>query len=220
MNKQDILEDMGRLVVVDQMSEFIALAEALKNEGGTIEEKYITALTGEKLDFSSIEGTGIIVENCTFNRVVFQKSYFKDCLFKNCDFSNCDFSSSTFSNCLFQNIKGVGADFSESVLKDMEIKECLFRYGVFTYSLLKDCNIADSDFSESFIDNCKIKKLNLDKVNLIRTNLCKTPLKGIDLRSAQIDGIILSAEAKELYGAVVELSQAAELAKILGIIIK
>lgn len=218
--KIDIMDNIGELVVVDKINEFISLIKLLKNEGEDIEGKYITNLRIEASDLSKIECADNIFEKCVFNKVVFQKSYFKNCYFKNCDFSNCDFSNSTFSNCTFQNVKCLGTDFSEGVFKDTCIKECVFKYAVFTFSLFNVCDIEKSDMSEAYMDNCKLKKLILSDVNLIRANFYKTLLKGIDLRNCQIDGIILSTEAKELNGAVVEMFQAAELAKMLGVIIK
>lgn len=220
MDELEITDNIENFIVINELSEFISLVEEFKEQGGKIEEKYMIALRADEVNFSAIEGMNIIFENCIFNRVVFQKTYFKNCFFKNCDFSNCDFSNSTFSNCKFQNVKGVGTNFSDSSFKDIKISDCLFRYAVFTYSLFNICAIEQSDLTEAFIDNCKMKKLTLDHVNLIRANFYKTVLKGIDFRTCQIDGLILSTEAKELNGAIVDLLQAAELAKMLGIIIK
>lgn len=220
MVELEIEKNIGSLLVIDDIQDFQSLIEELKTEGGEIEQKYITALIAENSDCSRVEGFDLIFDNCVFNRVLFEKSYFKNCYFKNCDFSNCDFSNSTFSNCKFQNVKGVGTDFSDSAFKNIWMKECLFRYAVFTSSLLNDCHLEMGDMAEAYFDNCKVKKLTFDNINLMRANFYKTPLKGIDLRTCQIEGIILSTEAKELNGAVVEMLQAAELAKILGVIIK
>ncbi len=220
MGELEVVDNIENFIVVDELNDFICLIEDFKNQGEKIEEKYITALKTENVNFSTVEGTNVIFENCVFNKVVFQKTYFKNCFFKNCDFSNCDFSNSTFSNCKFQNVKGVGTNFSDSAFKDVKINECLLRYAVFTYSLFNICNIEQSDMSEAFLDDCKVKKFTLNHVNLVRANFYKTVLKGIDLRTCQIDGLILSSEAKEIHGAVVDMLQAAELAKMLGVIIK
>lgn len=220
MKNSDAIENIGEFIVVDDKNDFTLLYEDSKKVGDYLEKKYFTSLEFENTDFSKIEGVENIFEKCTFSKVVFQKSYFKDCLFKNCDFSNCDFDNSNFTNCKFQNIKGLGANFSESIFKNIDIKDCMFRYAVFTSSLFNSCNISETDMSESYIDTCKFKKMNLNKVDLIRANLYKTLLKGVDLRNCQINGIILSNEAKELNGAVVEVFQAAELARLLGVVIK
>lgn len=220
MSELEIADNIENYIVVNEIHDLISLVEDFKNYGGKIEDKYIIALKVEETNFSTIEGLNIIFENCIFNKVVFQKTYFRNCFFKNCDFSNCDFSNSTFSNCKFQNVKGVGTNFSDSSFKDIKINDCMLRYAVFTYSLFNICAIEQSDLTEAFIDNCKAKKLTFNDVSLIRANFYKTALKGIDLRTCQIDGMILSTEANELKGAVVDMMQAAELARILGVIIK
>ena len=48
----------------------------------------------------------------------------------------------------------------------------------------------------------------------------KTPLKGMDFTTCDIKGLVLSDECSEVRGAVMDLYQAAELAKRLGIVIK
>ena len=58
------------------------------------------------------------------------------------------------------------------------------------------------------------------QVSLQNASFFKTPLKGMDFTTCDIKGLVLSDECSEVRGAVMDLYQAAELAKRLGIVIK
>ncbi|MEG0379731.1 MAG: pentapeptide repeat-containing protein, partial [Eubacterium sp.] len=66
---------------------------------------------------------------------------------------------------------------------------------------------------------CKLKNTCFEACNLSQVDFLHTSLKGIDLTSNTLHGLSLTG-ALELRGAVVNLFQAAELAKLLGVIIK
>ena len=53
-----------------------------------------------------------------------------------------------------------------------------------------------------------------------RASFFHTSLKGMDLRGNDVEGIIVSEEKNELRGAVADIYQAADLAKLMGIVIK
>lgn len=57
-------------------------------------------------------------------------------------------------------------------------------------------------------------------MKLNRANLFGTALRGLDLRGCEIEGILISDEKKELAGVVVDLYQAAELARLMGLVIR
>ena len=57
----------------------------------------------------------------------------------------------------------------------------------------------------------------LSKVNFANADFFKTPLKGIDLSDCNIGHIMMSDQYKEIAGAKVNMFQAVELAKLLGI---
>ena len=78
----------------------------------------------------------------------------------------------------------------------------------------------DTDLSHADFPSCKLKEFQLNGVRMIETNFFHTPLSGVDLTSCEISALTLSEENKELAGAIVDLYQAAELAKRMGLIIK
>ncbi|MEG2204944.1 MAG: hypothetical protein RRY21_07270, partial [Oscillospiraceae bacterium] len=60
--------------------------------------------------------------------------------------------------------------------------------------------------------------LTLHAVKLTGASLFQTPLKGLDLTDCVLDGITVAGS--ELRGATVTLFQAADLARLLGLIVK
>jgi uncharacterized protein YjbI with pentapeptide repeats len=195
------------------------LGEAKQNET-EIEEMHFKGACCIGEDISETRFSNILLENCRFNECSFKKSSFVDVVFKNCDFSNCDMSQAYFNRCEFRMNKALGAKFVESILKDVAIYESNFSYVNFDKTKIdvaemKECNLESANLTE-----CKIKGLECDGVKFISTNFFKTPLKGIDFTKSTITGMVVSAEGTELRGAIVDLYQAAELAKLFGVIIR
>ena len=63
----------------------------------------------------------------------------------------------------------------------------------------------------------KYKGIKLNQVNFTHVDFFKTPLKGVDLSDCTIDGILVSDTYAELRGAKINMFQAAELARLLGV---
>lgn len=68
------------------------------------------------------------------------------------------------------------------------------------------------------MNECTFKNVFFEYAKLQLMEFLKTPLKGIDLRNCEIEGIKLSGP--ELYGTIVTPSQAIELSKLLGILVE
>ena len=76
---------------------------------------------------------------------------------------------------------------------------------------------------QSFVEAltaCRLKNTSVHEVRFDKANFYRTSLKGIDLTTCRISGIITSLEAGELKGAVVNMFQAVELAKRFGVIVR
>ena len=65
-----------------------------------------------------------------------------------------------------------------------------------------------------------LQQIELSRCSFVQAEFFKTPLKGIDFTDCTLDGIRLSEGKSELKGAIVSSYQAAELARLLGVIIK
>ncbi len=71
--------------------------------------------------------------------------------------------------------------------------------------------------NSAFFPETKLKKTSFHNVNLSGADFFKTPLKGQDLSSCIIEGIQVSDSFSELKGLKINLTQAADVAVLLGI---
>jgi len=187
------------------------------------EEKDIKGLriTGTALNgnFSRMGFSKVVFDHCRLSGCDFSNSDFIDVVFDSCDLSGCRFREGYFQRVKFEQVKAVGAGFGESVFKNLGIKESNFSYCSFAKSKFERASITGELHDASFAE-CQLKSFEFENADLTRADFFKTPLKGQDLRSCRIDGIIVSDSLSELRGAVVDLYQAAALAAKLGIEIK
>lgn len=191
-----------------------------KEQEERLEEKHITKLDVLEEDLGGLCVSKVIFENCSFQDCSFEKAEFTDVIFRSCDFSNSNFSDGYFNRCHFLTSKGLGARFCGCVLQNVIIKECNLNYANFDSSKLEKIRIADTQLNNGNISQCKCKGVAWSGTRLTEASFFKTSLRGMDFTTCDISGLSLSDELMELKGAVVDLYQAAELAKRLGLVIK
>ena len=93
----------------------------------------------------------------------------------------------------------------------------MLRYANFIGSVWERCALSECSFTESALAECKISKTTFQTVDFTGAELFRTPMKGTDLSSCTLDRISLSETCAELKGAKIHTSQAALVARILGI---
>jgi len=91
------------------------------------------------------------------------------------------------------------------------------RWANFTGALWERCTLTSCDLTEAACQELKVVKTILRKVDFTGADLFRAVLKGTDLSGCTLDGISLSASCQELKGARIHASQAAVVARILGI---
>lgn len=214
------LDAPGLPLALASSQDLAALAGESRESGRDITALRIhdVLLTGE--DFSKIEFAQCTFENCRLLGCNFHRASFHRCVFQNCDFSNSSVDSAFFNRCEFSSVKAVGLNAKESVWKNTRITESNLRYAAFDAALLERVALHACDCSETFFIESKLRWLELVDVRFSKASFFSTPLKGLDFTRCQIDGILVSQEAKELQGATVDFVQAADLAKLLGVIVR
>lgn len=185
-----------------------------------IREQLFENLLEEARDFSHSIFSVVKFVNCRFFNCSFERAEFMDVIFQSCDFSGCDFSNSYVQRVQFQSCKAMGTRFSDGIFMHVAIEECNFNYVNFDNSKLENVKIEQTELNAGNIAQCKCKNIHWRNVNLKNTSFFHTPMCGMDLSECMITGLVLSDGHEELKGAVVDLYQAAELAKRMGIIIK
>ena len=77
----------------------------------------------------------------------------------------------------------------------------------------------EADAEHANVTECKLAHLELNNVKMNQASFFRTPLKGINFTKAQIAGITVSDSYQELQGAVIDAYQAADLVRLLGVVI-
>jgi len=205
---------------LDPCEDLSPLIDQCRTDGQDICLKHIRDASFLDLDLSNLAFEQVLFENCEFDQTILKKSSFRDVVFESCDFSNTDFSNSWFHRCEFTDSKGIGANFSETSMNDVAIRNCNFRYANFSTVKFGTCSIVESDLSDATCIDCIFKSLHLQGSRFVGTDFFNTPLKDLDFSSGELAAIHVSTGATELKGMLVSLVQAAELARMLGVVIK
>lgn len=170
------------------------------------------------LDLNGLAVKETVFENCEFIGTALEKADFTDVTFRSCNLSNALLRDSYMNRCRLSSCKGVGLGLPEGFLQNIIIENSNFQYANFDSAEMKNIAITGSDFTAANLSHCRLTNFFPKETRLISVNFFKTPLKGIDLTDCPIDGLILSGE--ELKGAIVTAYQAADLARLLGLIVK
>lgn len=171
----------------------------------------------EKYDCSKTDFENVIFIKSRFSGCNFTGAGFYGVTFENCDFSNCRFENAYFKDTKAIFCKGDGSVFKESVFRDFSASSSSFCYADFAESLWDSCKINECEMREAFMSECKLKKTTFSNVNFTRTDFFGTMLKGLDFSDCIIDGIMVSEHFNELNGLKLNVMQAADIAKLLGI---
>ena len=121
---------------------------------------------------------------------------------------------------VFDSCKGVGAKLTGTVLKHLSLEECHFDDANFDSSRLEHVQIVRTRLNNGNLTACRCRQVSFSGAGLKNTSFFKTSMRGMDLSDSEIGGLTVSDDNRELSGVIVDLYQAAELAKKLGIIIK
>ena len=102
-------------------------------------------------------------------------------------------------------------------MKDVKIENTSFLYVSFDNSDLKNSGIYNSKINDGSFSDVSCKNFSLHSDNLLGTSFRGTMLSLISLKMSDISGIYLSEGAKELNGAKLDVSQALDAAKLIGV---
>lgn len=197
---------------------------ALLNEAKETEEEItLCRLKGifvTKFDAKKISFKRVVFENCRFISCFFDEASFTDVRFKNCDFSNTSLTDIYFKRCSFQSCKALGADMYGGLMRHVSFQDCNFSQVNLDASRMSYVKMNNMNLSEASLSKCGLDNVELHHVNLRMANFFKTILKGVDFSDTDMEGFIISDNWNELGGAIMNVGQAIDCAKRLGIVIK
>lgn len=198
----------------------IELLKSSQRSEERIQGKIFRNLTCEDEDFSHLIFSSVKFLNCRFWNCSFERTEFTDVVLQSCDISGCNFRDSYISRSAFQSCKGIGTKFTGNIIKNLLIEECNMNYANFDSSRFENVQITYTKLESSNLTQCRCKHMFWKESSLVNASFFKTPLRGMDFSDSVITGLALSDDNQELQGAIVDIYQAAELSKRLGIIIK
>ena len=102
-------------------------------------------------------------------------------------------------------------------MKDVKIENSTFLYVSFDNSDLKNSGIYNSKINDGSFNEVSCKNFSLHSDNLSGTSFKGTSLSLISLKMSDIGGIYLSEGAKELKGSKLDVSQAIDAARLMGV---
>lgn len=196
------------------------LSTLSSNTQHEIENKQIKGALITEYDFSEYTFEQIIFDNCRFLHCTFHKASFTDVRFNNCDLSNSNFSNGYFSRCQFNSTKAVGTNFTEAFFRNISFTDCILKYATFHAMKRELLSLTTCDCNEAFFSACRLKSAQFNNSTFLRVEFFKTPLKGLNFTTCNIENILVSAERTELRGMIVNHMQAAQLAKLMGLVIE
>lgn len=194
---------------------------ALLEEG----EARVTGTSFSGLELRDVSTGGAAFENvafhgCAFERVDFSRGTLTDVLFSGCRFVGCSFARSWLNRVDFRSCSAPGLSFSKSRLTGVLAEDGQFGYADLAEATANRLRVVSTGLAEANVFSARLSHVELDRCDLSRATVARTSLSGIDLSTCDISGIRVSSDVRELRGALVSASQAAGLARLLGIVVK
>lgn len=207
----------ARLEAAERPEELVDMALA---RGDALTGWQIVGADLSGVDMTELEVQGCLFQGCRFTGANWHGARFADVVFRNCECSAVQAEDADFCRCRIENVKAVAASFAGSRLAHVRLEDSCLRQANLTGALLQQVYLHRSDLSEAFLAQCRHKGLVLRECTLMGTSFFGTLMNGLDFTDCRMEGIVVSDAGKELRGAIVNVSQAADLARVLGLVIR
>lgn len=219
MKKNDLLPPAlpARLEAAERGEELVLMARA-REEPLTGWQFSGLCLAGEALREMRFERC--LFTGCRFTGAELAGTSFVDVQFKNCDLSAVRAPGIYLCRCRLEGVKALAAQLPDCRLAHVRLQNCIFAGANLTGASLEKVLLADCDFTGASLSECRHKGLALQTSRFVKTSFFKTPLAGLDFTSSQLEGAVVSDTGAELRGAVVNTAQAADLARVLGVVVR
>lgn len=165
----------------------------------------------------------LTIRNCIFDHEIFldcflNSAQISDVRFSNCDLSNVVFSGSALHRVEFISCKLLGTNFSECTLNHVYMHDCNGGYINLAMSKLTQVKLSECDFQHGSFNDIRLQNVRFDTCRLVEADFSHTSLKGIDLRTSNIERWSLNIQ--DIRGAIVSSSQLMDLFPLLGVTVR
>ena len=159
-----------------------------------------------------------IIEGVSFAQAHLRSVRLRDMRFVRCDFSNAVARGLEASRVEFIDCRLIGMKAVECRMEDVLLERCESRYVQLNGGTARCSEFVDTQMQEADLRGVNLENARWIRSNLSQADLTGAKLKGADLRGAEIDKILVGAG--DVAGAIVSASQAMELARLLGVVIR
>ncbi len=184
----------------------------------------ISGRTIGELERAGLSATSLSIESCVLNRVALPDSTFatitlRDVRLVECDLANLKTRALTALRVELLDCRMTGFRVEDPAeCHDVLISQGIQTYSQFAYARFKSaefdaCNFEDANFLGADLQGCIFRGCNLHNADMRGAKL-----RDADLRGSQVEGMRL--HPADLYGAMVDPSQAMIFAALLGIRIR
>lgn len=175
------------------------------------------------LDLSERELPGLsvkmsVLEGVSFAGTAISAPFLQDVRLVRCDLSNATWRSFQATRVEFVECRLIGMKALECNWQDVLLQDCDGRYLQLTDGRLRSCEFRESTFVEADLRAVDLGSTVLGQMDLSRADLRNARLRNVDLRDSEIEGMLVAPE--DVKGAIVSPSQAMELARLLGLVIR
>ncbi len=186
--------------------------------GEPIEECLIQEIDLSGRRIPSLVALNSVMDHVSFASSRIAKFRLRDARLVKCDLSNAVLHGFEATRIEFVDCRMTGMSAIQCHWEDVLVENCDLRYaqlsdGQIRSSEFKSCNLGDADLRGAHLEGAIFTN-----AVLCRADLSKARLRGTDLRGAEIEGVTVQPE--DLRGAIVNVTQAMDLARLLGLIIR
>jgi uncharacterized protein YjbI with pentapeptide repeats len=174
-------------------------------------------------DFTAQSAEDLLFEQVSFQRAVFQQTRLARLRWFDVRASGSDFSAAAwdgarlrraeFSGCRLLGIQLLEAHLEQVLFKDCNLEGAVFASAVFKFARFEACNLRGAIFEQADLSGVVFRRCDLTQADLSGAKL-----PGTDLRGSQLNG--LRVAPADIRGAIIEASQAVQVAALLGVVIE
>lgn len=216
-----------KMPIAPEISDKLILCEGLDEtlrdslyEGDDVEGLRFAGIAFDDLVAHRASFRGCVFDKCTFDIACEVDTFdFLDCAFIGCDFAGMSMPKAALQRVSFSGCRAVGMHLSDAYLRNVTFDDCQMSYANFGSAKIYAVCMTRCEMEHATFGYATFEHMAFDGCRLTGAEFFGTKLAGIDLRTCQIDGIVLG-DRSELVGAIVTSMQALSLMHLLGIVIE
>jgi uncharacterized protein YjbI with pentapeptide repeats len=181
------------------------------------------ALRLAKCDFAGQVAADVLFEQVEISRTVFQRTTLTgarlfDVRAATCDFSGADCWGARFRRVELVGCRLLGVQLVEAHLDDVIFRDCNLESAVFASAVFKAARFEGCVLRGALFESADLRGVVFARCDLTNADLQGANLRGADLSGSLLDGLRIGL--KDVQGAIIDPSQAVQVAGLLGLTVK